>query len=352
MHKPYTNHVRTSNVCSQTARTVDKSPGCGKSIFIQTIDKTNLRAQDPSVSKYRIRTVSQMTGLSPALIRAWEARYRLVVPERTAAGYRLYSDEDVELLVGAQRLVQRGIAPMEVAQLPRLNLREAAGAAVHQTPAPVPESSSYSEHVERLVAAFARFNQTEAESLLARPLSMLPPLEACRQILVPLMRELGDRWHRGEISVAVEHFGTSLVRSKLVMLLESLRHRSSNKTVLCACPPGDLHEGGLLMFAIEAVEQGWQPVYLGPDLPIAALAATVRQAAPLLVALSIVLRREPNELQRLLSSLYEAVEGRCPILLGGAGIVGQESLITRTGCLLMPPTGRLDDVLSAKRDSR
>lgn len=311
-----------------------------------------MTAQAECVSKYRIRTVSQMTGLSPALIRAWEARYRLVVPERTTAGYRLYSDEDVALLVGAQRLVQRGIAPMEVAQLPRTHLREAGGTAIHEPPAPVSGLTSYGDHVERLVAAFARFDQHQAESLLSRPLSMMPPLEACRQILVPLMRELGDRWHRGEISVAVEHFGTSLVRAKLVMLLETLRHRNSNKTVLCACPPGDLHEGGLLLFAIEAVEQGWQPVYLGPDLPIAALAAAARQAAPLLVALSIVLRREPSELQRLLSSLHEALGDRCPILLGGSGIAGQEELIVRCGCRLLPPSGKLDELLSASRHRR
>jgi methanogenic corrinoid protein MtbC1 len=304
------------------------------------------------VSKYRIRTVSQMTGLSPALIRAWEARYRLVVPERTPAGYRLYSDEDVALLVGAQRLVQRGIAPMEVAQLPRAHLREASGAAVHEPPVTSSVVGSYGEHVERLIAAFVRFNQSEAESLLSRPLSMLPPLEACRQILVPLMRELGDRWHRGEISVAVEHFGTSLIRAKLVMLLETIRHRGSHNTVLCACPPGDLHEGGLLMFALEAAEQGWQTIYLGPDLPLAALSSATKQVQPGLVAMSLVMRRELSELQRLLSSLQEAVAGQCPVLLGGSGISGHEELILRSGCELLPPSGRLDDVLSARRERR
>ncbi|PSM32477.1 MerR family transcriptional regulator [Haliangium sp. UPWRP_2] len=304
------------------------------------------------MTKYRIRTVSQMTGLSPALIRAWEARYRLVVPERTPAGYRLYSDEDVALLQGAQRLVQRGIAPMEVAQLPRAQLKEASGAAVHEPPVTSSVIGSYSEHVERIVAAFARFNQAEAEGLLSRPLSMLPPLEACRQILVPLMRELGDRWHRGEISVAVEHFGTSLIRAKLVMLLETMRHRGGHKTVLCACPPGDLHEGGLLMFALEAAEQGWQPIYLGPDLPLAALTSATAQVQPSLAALSLVMRREPSELQRLLCSLHDAVAERCPVLLGGSGLAGHEELVLRTGCHLMPPSGRLDDLLSAGRERR
>lgn len=301
------------------------------------------------MSKYRIRTVSQMTGLSPALIRAWEARYQLVVPERTPSGYRLYSDEDVALLVGAQRLVQRGIAPMEVAQLPRAHLREASGAAVHEPPLSSSVVGSYSEHVERLVAAFGRFNQAEAESLLSRPLSMLPPLEACRQLLVPLMRELGDRWHRGEISVAVEHFGTSLIRAKLVMLLETIRYRPSHNTVLCACPPGDLHEGGLLLFALEAAEQGWQPLYLGPDLPLSALGPAVKQVQPGIVALSLIMRRDVHELQRLLDGVHEAVASRAPVLLGGSGIAGHEDLVLRSGCRLMPPSGRLDDLLSSKR---
>lgn len=321
----------------------------GWPFFRQTIDNGGAESHNRSVSKYRIRTVSQMTGLSPALIRAWEARYRLVVPERTPAGYRLYSDEDVAMLVGAQRLVQRGIAPMEVAQLPRAHLREASGAAVHEPPLPSSVVGGFSEHVERLVAAFARFNQVEAESLLSRPLSMLPPLEACRQILVPLMRELGDRWHRGEISVAVEHFGTSLIRAKLVMLLETTRHRGNHNTVLCACPPGDLHEGGLLMFALEAGQQGWQPIYLGPDLPLVALGAAVKQAQPGLVALSVVMRRDAHELQHLLDGIHQAVAGVSPVLLGGPGIASHEEQVLRSGCHLMPPSGQLNDLLSSRR---
>lgn len=320
-----------------------------RQFFRQTIDNRCEALHNRCVSKYRIRTVSQITGLSPALIRAWEARYRLVVPERTPAGYRLYSDEDVALLMGAQRLVQRGIAPMEVAQLPRAHLREASGAAVHEAPMPSSVVGGYSEHVERLVVAFSRFNQAEAEGLLSRPLSMLPPLEACRQILVPLMRELGDRWHRGEISVAVEHFGTSLIRAKLVMLLETMRHHGSHNTALCACPPGDLHEGGLLLFALEAAQQGWQPIYLGPDLPLVALGSAVKQVQPGLVALSLVMRREPHELQHLLDAVNQAVAGVCPVLLGGSGIAGHEELALRSGCRLLPPSGLLDDLLSAKR---
>ena len=178
------------------------------------------------------------------------------------------------------------------------------------------------------------------------------PGERRKYLLLKALRELGERWHRGEISVAVEHFGSSLIRSKLTVLLDSLRHTGKTRRVLCACPAGDLHDGGLLMFALEAADQGWQPIYLGPDLPLPGLATAVLQSDPRLVAISIVLRRSPEELRRLFSSLYEAVADRCPVLIGGGGTAGHEDLVLASGCQLMPKSGKLDDLTAPSRTRR
>ena len=233
-----------------------------------------------------------MTGLSPALIRAWESRYSLVVPARTPAGYRLYSDDDVAILNGAQRLLRLGMAPMQVAKLTPEEIRgergergkdkdkdaapgpflikEDAEPPLAESPA---LSSSYSERIARLIDAFATFDRRLAEELLSAPLAMLPLATACEKLLVPLLREVGDRWHRGELSVAAEHFGSSFIRKKLSTLLDTRRTGAADKRVCCACPPGELHELGLLMFTLTAAAQGWEPIYLGPDLPVADLAA-------------------------------------------------------------------------------
>jgi MerR family transcriptional regulator, light-induced transcriptional regulator len=48
--------------------------------------------------KYPIKVVSQMTGLSVHVIRAWEKRYNVVEPDRTETNRRLYSEEDIEKL--------------------------------------------------------------------------------------------------------------------------------------------------------------------------------------------------------------------------------------------------------------
>lgn len=330
------------------------------------------------MSKYRIQTVAQITGLSPALIRAWEARYSLVTPARTAAGYRLYSDEDVAVLQGAQRLIQRGMAPMEIARLPRQKLREAIG------PGPGPgetqlqagaglnldanananvnvnvnrgwgaEASSraplsYAERIDRLIAAFATFDAPQVEALLGPPLALLPPDVACRELLMPLLREVGERWHRGELTVASEHFGTSYVSGLLKTLIETLRSRSVRPgpgRLLLGCPPGELHELGLLMFTLDAVTQGWDVVYLGANVPLADLASAAQTTRPDLVGLSLVLRRDPAELAALLGHVRQALGERFRVLVGGSGIVGQTAVVRGAGCLMLPESGRLDDLL-------
>lgn len=314
------------------------------------------------MSKYRIQTVSQITGLAPALIRAWEARYGLVSPVRTASGYRLYSEDDVAVLQGAQRLVKGGMAPMEVAQLPR---RELLGLGDSERPAPPreparpreqeqrlpvaehrrPPPQDFSERIDQLIDAFKGFDNQRAEQLLSQPLAMLAPTGVCRELLLPLLREVGERWHRGELTVAAEHFGSRLIKGKLKALLETLRSPYAERRVLCACPPGEQHDLGLLMFALAAAEQRWDAIYLGADLPIGDLADAVDRARPDLVALSVVQRWDAGELSRFLHQVRAAVGKKQKVLIGGGGISGHSDVVRAAGCLLLPESGRLDELL-------
>jgi len=326
---------------------------------VQSFDKPLTRKDEldniSAVSKYRIRTVAQMTGLSPALIRAWEARYGLVAPERTPSGYRVYSDEDVRMLQGAQRLVRQGISPMQVARLPRFKLRDEGTS----LPAPAPpiaqpqvsEGQSpllFAELIDRVIESFSAFDNQRTEELMGPPLLLLPPGVACQRFLVPLLREVGERWHRGELTVAAEHFGTSIIRTKLQGLLEIMRHGQKGQRVLCICPPGEYHDVGLLMFALDAASQGWDPLYLGPNVPMVDLGAAVRSAKPELVAMSLVLRREAAELRQLLQDAKAAIGDQCPLLVGGRALFGFDDMVREVGCYQLPRSGQLADVLPSR----
>lgn len=57
-----------------------------------------------------IREVAERTGLAAGTIRMWEQRYGFPAPERTPAGYRLYSAEDVETLKRVLTLRESGLS--------------------------------------------------------------------------------------------------------------------------------------------------------------------------------------------------------------------------------------------------
>ena len=44
---------------------------------------------------YTIREVSELTGVKPVTLRAWQRRYNLVQPQRTEKGHRLYLSSDI-----------------------------------------------------------------------------------------------------------------------------------------------------------------------------------------------------------------------------------------------------------------
>ncbi len=60
-------------------------------------------------TRYPIRAVSKITGISLDTLRAWERRYKAVVPERSDRG-RQYGPEDIERLLLLNQLVQKGHA--------------------------------------------------------------------------------------------------------------------------------------------------------------------------------------------------------------------------------------------------
>src|SRR6201999_3723609 len=87
------------------------------------------------------------------------------------------------------------------------------------------------------------------------------------EILTPLLATVGDRWERGEISVAEEHFLSETVRSRLGHLLADTGGGVRGSAVL-ACAPGEQHELGLMMVAIGLRRDGWKIFYLGANTPL------------------------------------------------------------------------------------
>ena len=268
---------------------------------------------------YRINVVARQAGISTQLVRAWERRYGLLTPKRTDAGYRVYSDDDIVLLRGAKAMVDQGRSISEVSRLPREHLRRAAGSQP-ETPPGMATSASY---LEAALAAVAAFDAARLEGLIvhATGMGLMSNTAICDDVLVPLLSAIGDRWEQGKLDVAAEHFGSSIVRRHLhVLLQDETRRNQGGPIIVCACPEGNWHEGGLLAFALHAAAQGWAPVYLGANTPVEEVvsAADNKQASAIAMSLGVPCKRaERRNLVDRLAAWRSKRPGRI-VWIGGA----------------------------------
>ena len=219
----------------------------------------------------RIGEVARRTGVSTDLLRAWERRYGLLQPERAEAGYRLYSEGDVARVARMQELLRDGLAAAEAAGQARADAD--AGAASE------PAAPRREVDVQRLAEALARFDDTAAHEAFDRLLADFTGTAVLRHAVLPLLRSLGERWERGDASVAEEHFASNLIRGRLLGLARGWDRGGGPRAVL-ACASGERHDLGLVAFGIALRAHGWRVTFLGADTPAETLAVAVAAVAP------------------------------------------------------------------------
>ena len=251
----------------------------------------------------RIGELARRTGTSPELLRAWEQRYGVLRPTRSEGGFRLYSDQDEARVLRTKALIAEGLSASEAA-------RRALG------PDGPTEREEDVPATEGLAAEFQealdRFDDDGANRALDRLLAALSLETVMQQVLLPYLRLLGNRWASGEISVAQEHFASSLIRGRLLGLARGWG-TGRGPSLLLACPPGEEHDLGLLMFGIAAWRRGWRIVYLGQDTPVETIAQAAAAVEPALVVLAVAegtpIAPHTHELRML--------AGRVPVAVGG-----------------------------------
>ena len=174
-------------------------------------------------SHLRIGELSRRSGVSPELLRAWERRYDLLQPTRSPGGLRLYSLEDLERVRLMSRHIANGLAAREAAALAgRAALGgeatpDAAGGAPAAGPAPGAPFDPRSSRAA-LGRAVEAFDEPAAQAIFDELLAEATIDALLSEVVVPFLHDVGDRWERGELSVAQEHFASNLLRGRLLGL--------------------------------------------------------------------------------------------------------------------------------------
>jgi MerR family transcriptional regulator, light-induced transcriptional regulator len=288
---------------------------------------------DPS-AVLRIGELSRRLGVSHHVLRAWERRYGLLRPVRSTGGFRLYSDADEARVRRMQTHIAQGLSPAEAA---RAALDEAAIGAV--PPAVTADGrGALADATAALDRALSELDEPAAQAVLDRLLTTFTVETVLREVIMPYLHDVGERWQRGAISVGQEHFASNVLRGRLAALARGWGHGQGPRAIL-ACPPGELHDLPILAFGIALNRNGWRIGYLGADTPIDELIRTAAATRPDLVVLGATTPERFDGTAPALSRLARSVR----LALGGRGAT--PAFARRTGAIHLSE----DPVTAAER---
>ena len=287
-------------------------------------------------SLYTIRYVSQRTGLSSHVIRAWEKRYEAVVPHRSPKNRRLYSEEDVQRLQLLKSATDAGhsisqVAPLDSKELWNLTQRGATltsrkpknNASSLQTSAkktqPIQQSAK-NDLCKKCLAAVLNLDPDGLERSYDQAAIDLTRPVLLKEIIVPLFREIGELWQKGALKIVNEHMATTVTRTFLLNMLRATETTDPAPSIVIATTVGQWHDVGALTVALTAAENGWHPVYYGPNLPAEEIATVVKQSGARAVAISVTHLLNQHPLVEELRKLRRYLDRDVALFVGGRAI--------------------------------
>jgi DNA-binding transcriptional MerR regulator len=299
--------------------------GSGSWQLCQDVVQVLYRLRMAAESHLRIGELSRRSGVSPELLRAWERRYGLLQPTRSPGGLRLYSLDDLERVRLMSSHIASGVAAREAAAL-------ASRAALGGVPGEAAPGAAAFDPVAARAAlgrAVEAFDEPGAQAIIDELLATATVDALLSEVVVPFLRDVGERWERGELSVAQEHFASNVLRGRLLGLARGWGAGAGRRALL-ACPPDERHDLGLIAFGLALRARGWRIDFLGGDTPVESV---LRAAQAIRPDLLVVSSTAPGLLQAVAAQLA-ALAREHAVAVAGAGALGfnaPEGVLTLPG---------------------
>ena len=288
-----------------------------------------MKEDEQSAGLFPIRTVSELTGVNSITLRAWESRYGLIEPIRKASGHRLYTQEHIDLINRVVGLLDRGMRIGQVkAEVLAGNSSDDSDSSLEDE-----RQNYWRRYINGMIAAIIRFDERALERTYSDALSHYPVRLVTEKLLSPTLKEIGERWASGQGSIAEEHFFGFYLRNKLGARFHHRSQSQSGPKLLMACLPGDLHEIGLLLFALDACDHGFQTILLGANMPLDEFPDAVKKTGSDALVLSGTIEPGGEVIGRSLPRLVEKLD--VPVFVGGNVVASNFDDLKKSGALLI-----------------
>jgi MerR family transcriptional regulator, light-induced transcriptional regulator len=245
---------------------------------------------------FNLKVVLKETGIAADTLRAWERRYGLPMPQRSAGGHRLYSQRDIETIKWLMKRQADGLSISRAVDLWNEQIASGTDPLAGLSPSSFVSASTMPVQYQapdttldslraQWIQACLDFSESAAEQTLNQAFSMFPVEAVCLDVLQRGMSEIGERWYENQASVQQEHFASGLAMRRLDALLNASPAPTRNQTVLVGCPPDEWHAFTPLLLALFLRRRGLNVIYLGANVPADQFTTTVKDIRANLVVL-------------------------------------------------------------------
>jgi DNA-binding transcriptional MerR regulator len=279
--------------------------------------------------QFSIKDLEHFTGIKSHTIRAWEQRYSLLVPKRTATNIRYYSGEDLKKLLNVGYLIEHGGKISKVAQLSNEAL-------IEKVRGMQMEEGGLSAVFSQLKLSMLNYDEVLFKEVVDEYSKEHGLDRTVLDVFLPFLSQIGVLWLTNTICPAQEHFISHLMRQELHAAVSdaAIPIREDHPPIVLYLPEREIHDISLLFIHFLCRSHGMKSIFLGASVPFSDL-VTVGEQFPNAVFVSYCTTHpsssESADYVELIEAEFSGTENQ--FLLGGKvfeGVDGSDRVKTVT----------------------
>ncbi|MBE7118841.1 MerR family transcriptional regulator [Bacillus cereus] len=268
-----------------------------------------------SNGKYNIKAVSNILGIQPSTLRAWERRYHIIAPKRNRAGHRLYTEEHIHILKWLMNKVSEGMMIGQAVQLLEGNRLQNNVQKEKITDTEV-------VLVDDILQALLKFDEITTSALLNEVFSIYSTEKVVTSIILQVANKLLTLKNNNEIPMSQFKYVVSFLQTRLGMIYHNASVYSSVNKVFVL--ENNILKG--FIFATYLRLKGYQAMYMGTSLDEEGILLAIEQLQPKYLFISFDDERELEEAVEFIDLLQEKNENLSGGFIGRKDIGNQLKL--------------------------